>query len=111
MIDQDVSTKAVVLKVRGGPETRITVSLQAPTRLALTQSLRELAQSGETLSTGPFPRESALLHRLVFAEHYRTAYTVQDQDGGAGVNWYYVRVTQANGQLAWSSPIWTEPRA
>jgi len=100
----------VVLKVRGGPETRVTVSLEAPVRVSLTQSLRELAQSGETLSTGPFPRESALLHRLVFAEHYRTVYTVQDRDEGAAVNWYYVRVVQANGQLAWSSPIWVERR-
>ena len=107
---EDVSTKAVVLKVRGGPETRVAVSLEAPTRVSLTQSLRELAASGETLSTGPFPRESALLHRLVFAEHYRTAYTVQDPDEGAAVNWYYVRVVQANGQLAWSSPIWVERR-
>jgi hypothetical protein len=103
---EDVPTKAVVLKLRGTPETRVTVALEAPARVSLTQSLRELAESSETLSTGPFPRESALLHRLVFREHSHTSYTVPDRDEGAAVNWYYVRVTQANGQLAWSSPIW-----
>jgi hypothetical protein len=105
---EDVPTKAVVLRVRGGPETRVTVSLEAPSRASLTQSLRELAESGETLSTGPFPKESALLHRLVFQENYQSSYTVNDRDESGSVSWYYVRVVQANGQLAWSSPIWVE---
>jgi len=30
-----------------------------------------------------------------------------DQNFGSGENYYYVRVLQENGQLAWSSPIWT----
>ena len=29
-----------------------------------------------------------------------------DNEPGAGENYYYVRVQQADGQLAWSSPIW-----
>ncbi len=29
-----------------------------------------------------------------------------DTDAGPGEHWYYVRVEQANGELAWSSPIW-----
>ena len=29
-----------------------------------------------------------------------------DQDAGPGEHWYYVRVEQNNGELAWSSPIW-----
>jgi hypothetical protein len=106
----DYSQKAVVLKVRGGPETRVTVGIQAPTRVSLTQTFKQLASSNEMLFTGDFPKESAMLHRLVFHDHYRTSYTVSDVDDGQGVNWYYVRVVQANGQHAWSSPIWVEPR-
>ncbi len=105
---EDISTKAVVLKVRGGPDTKLTLELDSPEKMGHTYSLRGLAESGETLFTGPFPKESALLHRLVFADHYRTEFTVEDDDGGSAVNWYYVRVIQANGQLAWSSPIWVE---
>jgi len=104
----DISTKAVVMRVRGGPDTRLTVSLEAPAKVSLTQSFRELAESSEMLYTGDFPKESALLHRLVFNEHYQTACNVSDKDDGAAANWYYVRVVQANGQLAWSSPIWVE---
>jgi hypothetical protein len=30
----------------------------------------------------------------------------RDNSAGAGEHWYYVRVEQKNGELAWSSPIW-----
>jgi len=33
-----------------------------------------------------------------------------DQDATAGDHWYYVRVEQRNGELAWSSPIWVKYR-
>ncbi len=105
---EDISTKGVVLKLRGGPESKLTIKLDKPVSQSLTLSFVELAESGETLFTGPFPRESALVHRLVFNEHYETSFTVSDRDDGSAVNWYYVRVVQANGQLAWSSPIWVE---
>ena len=52
-----------------------------------------------------------MLHRLVFEEHYRTAFEVADTDPGDRDNWYYVRVIQANNQLAWSSPIWVKRRS
>ncbi len=110
---EDISTKGIVLRVRGGPETTITISLESPTRVSLTQKFSDLAESNEMLWTGDFPKESALLHRLVFEEHYRTEFTVDDVDGpdrGKGADWYYVRVVQANNQLAWSSPIWVEPQ-
>ncbi|MHC4175446.1 MAG: DUF3604 domain-containing protein, partial [Planctomycetota bacterium] len=107
---EDISTKAVVLKIRGRPDTRVKVTLRAPTRVSLSQRLEQLAQSGEMLFTGDFPKESAMLHRLVFHEHYHTSYEVSDIDDGKGLNWYYLRAVQANEQLAWSSPIWVEPR-
>lgn len=91
----------------GHYENNIEASLS---KVSLTQSFRELAESGETMFTGDFPRESALVHRLVFAENYQTTYSVADQDRGEQVSWYYLRVVEANGQIAWSSPIWVEAR-
>ena len=105
----DVSTKGVVLKVHGGPETRVIITLKAPTSVSLEQTFKQLAESGEMLFTGDFPKESAMLHRLVFHDHYYTTCQATDTDDGAGVNWYYLRVIQANGQMALSSPIWMEP--
>jgi hypothetical protein len=106
----DYSQKAIVLKIEGDPSTKVTVSCRRPSKCALTQSLRQLTESNEMLFTRPFPWESAMLHRVVFAENYETSFTVEDQDDGSNVNWYYARVTQANGELAWSSPIWIEKR-
>ena len=51
-----------------------------------------------------------MLHRLVFAANYRTSFRVADRDDGSKANWYYVRVVQSNGQMAWSSPIWVDRR-
>jgi hypothetical protein len=72
------------------------------------QTFAQLEQSSEMLFTGPFPLESAMLNRLVFANNYEASFTVDDEDGGAALNWYYVRVFQSNGEAAWSSPIWVE---
>jgi hypothetical protein len=109
---EDISTKAVVLKLRGRPDTRVQIVLREPTRVSLYQTLEQLAQSGEMLFTGDFPKESAMLHRLVFHDHYHTSYKVSDDDDGKeGLNWYYLRAVQANEQLAWSSPIWVKPHA
>ena len=108
---EDISTKAVVLKVLGGPDTKVTITLKAPTNVSLSQTFRQLAESGEMLFSGDFPKESAMLHRLVFNDHYETSYKVSDIDEGKDLNWYYLRVVQANEQLAWTSPIWVESRA
>jgi hypothetical protein len=118
---EDISTKAVVLKIRGGPDTRVKITLHKPTNVSLSQTFSQLAQSGEMLFTGDFPKESAMVHRLVFHDHYHTSYKVLDTDDGKssmrsaspkqeGLNWYYLRATQANDQVAWSSPIWIGPR-
>lgn len=105
---EDRSQKAIVLKMRGGPETKLTVTTVQPTKQTLTMKFADLAESSEVLYTGEFPRESALLNRIVFQENYETSFEVEDTGSGAQADWYYVRVIQANGQLAWSSPIWVE---
>ncbi len=104
----DYSQKAIVLRATGGPETRVTVTCTKPKPCALTQTFAQLNESNEMLFTAPFPWESAMLHRLVFEENYNTRFTVEDTDDGNEVNWYYTRVVQSNGELAWSSPIWVE---
>jgi len=106
----DYSQKAVVLKVQGDAETKVTVSLEQPTRASLTKTLGELAESNEMLFTAPFPMESAMLHRVVFAPNHQTRFEFTDRGDGNRDDWYYTRVVQANDQLAWSSPIWVGKR-
>jgi len=102
----DVSQKAVVLKVSGGPETKLRINVESPGKCELVQSLAQLSESGEMLFTGDFPKESAMVHRLVFADHYLSDFEIRDRGEGGGPDFYYARVVQANGQLAWSGPIW-----
>lgn len=105
---EDQSQKGVVLKVKGGMDTRLKIQTTSPSNKSWEFTLGELLESNEVLLTGSFPRESALLHRPVFQENYKTNFKFVDEDAGEGLNWYYVRVTQANRQFAWSSPIWVE---
>jgi hypothetical protein len=104
----DYSQKAVVLKLRGTPSTKLTFALDAPRKCGLSVTLGQLAESSEPLFTGEFPHESALIDRVVFEENYKTSFAFDDVGAAGEMNWYYARVTQANGQMAWSSPIWVE---
>lgn len=104
----DYSQKALVVKIDGDADTEITVSCTKPTKCSLKQTLRQLNDSNEMLFTRPFPWESAMLHRPVFEANYRTSFRVEDEGSGDQVDWYYVRVVQSNGEMAWSSPVWVE---
>ena len=67
---EDYSQKAVVLKLRGTPSTRLTFSVDKPRECSLSKTLGQLAESSEPLFTGEFPRESALVDRLVFEDNF-----------------------------------------
>jgi hypothetical protein len=59
--------------------------------------------------TGPFTSESILIHRLLVPESYSLGFTWTDGALASGdAHYYMVRVTQSNGHMAWSSPIWVE---
>jgi len=107
---EDHSTKAVVLVLEATPETELVLDFVQPVRMRRVYRLGTLAESNEPIFTGPFPRESALLHRVVFSEHWQASLAYEDEAAGDRLDWYYLRVVQTNGQLAWSSPIWVEKR-
>ena len=44
--------------------------------------------------------------RAIPYEGYYAKFSYTDNNPREGENYYYVRVTQRNGQMAWSSPIW-----
>jgi len=46
------------------------------------------------------------IYRAIPYEGYHVKFSCIDEDPDEGENYYYVRVTQLNGQTAWSSPIW-----
>ena len=114
---------ALCLEVRGTERTQLALDLRCRTRKSLLATSADWAMAnaaGEkrcTFTIGEllegrrgFRMErvpiSVVMHRAL----PRTLYTmsggyVEDLRGSA---YYYLRVTQANGQMAWSSPIWVE---
>jgi len=104
----DFSQKAVVMKLQGDPETQVRIRVNGGKAGDFSETLGDLARSNEMLYTGEFPRESAMLHRVVFAEHYQTSFEVEDDGPADRDSWYYARVTQTNEQMAFSTPIWVD---
>ncbi len=102
------ATNSIILEIMGSPRTKLTIAPTRPAEMAITKSLKQLSESSDTKFTGPFTSESVLLHRVVFSENYRTEFEFTDKRGAEGTDWYYVRVVQSNGSLAWSSPIWLD---
>lgn len=100
-------TKALVCELEGGPDAVLTVRLRQPVEKVYRARLADLIQDNVVEFTGGFTTESLIIHRLVAPTEYAATIRWQDRRKGAGKpDWYYVRVTQHNGQLAWSSPIW-----
>ncbi|TVQ38168.1 MAG: DUF3604 domain-containing protein [Spirochaetaceae bacterium] len=100
-------TKSVVLTIAGDAATRLVVSMTRPHALERRLSLAELVEDNDLSFTSVFTSESLMIHRLVFPDEYRAHVQWEDQaTGQPNADWYYVRVRQHNGHLAWSSPIW-----
>ncbi len=54
------------------------------------------------------PRDPQGGRRVAAADTRRLEFTVADIERLPGETSYYVRVTQADGHQAWSSPIWVQ---
>lgn len=99
-------TKSIVLELEGGPDAALILQLSKPVEQTVRARLSELAQDNVVTFTGAFTSESYIVHRLVGPSEYSAKVRWHDRHKEAPADWYYVRVTQHNGQMAWSSPIW-----
>lgn len=105
---EEAATKGVILHLRGQPGSRLHLNLTKPSEMKFSRSLGELAKNNEIEFTGPFTSESFVVHRLVPPAFFNARFTHTDRARRGSTHWYYVRVTQANGHQAWSSPVWVE---
>lgn len=99
-------TKAMLFEIDGPASAVLRLEVAQPAPRVIERTLGELAEASVTEFTGPFTAESVQIERLVLPESYEAALEIEDEGSGAAGDWYYVRVTQANGQMAWSSPVW-----
>jgi len=106
----DDPTKSLCFDIEGPADAKLRLTTAEPAERSVERTLGELAVKSANEFTGPFTSESFIVHRLVLPESYEVALEFEDQRPGvASTDYYYVRVTQANGQMAWSSPIWVAP--
>lgn len=102
-------TNAVVLRISGNSDTKVTLYMQEPNKMKVYKTLGQLKENNAVFFTGGFPAESFIFHPVVFSDNYASRLEFTDTaDSNANVDWYYVRVIQTNGQMAWSSPVWVE---
>ncbi|HOJ39335.1 MAG TPA: DUF3604 domain-containing protein [bacterium] len=57
-----------------------------------------------------FNARKILIHRACPQEEYQLSHTFRQVKLKKGHNYLYLRVSQRNGQLAWSSPLWPQSR-
>ena len=96
--------QAVVMELTGGPESALALTMTSPAQQSQYLSMAELAERSREFHTGPYPSESYQFHRLVPRYKSHMAETIKIPIEGKRSN-IYLRVTQKNGQMAWSSPV------
>lgn len=73
------------------------------------QSVRVKARGTGVIETIHLIRDAAYIYK-VSPGSQEAQFEYRDTDARKGPHWYYVRVEQRNGELAWSSPIWVNYR-
>jgi hypothetical protein len=105
------ATKAVVMEIEAGPDAVLSLELNEPTVRTFTAGLGDLCKDNLVEFTGVFTTESLMIHRPVGPEGFQASLVWEEESPHPeGTDWYYARVAQSNGQLAWSSPIWIGDR-
>ena len=72
--------------------------------------IRVKAVGTGTIATAEILRNNRVIYS-VRPEQSEVALSFRDLEAEPGSNFYYTRVQQRDGQMAWSSPIWVERRA
>ncbi len=103
-------TKSVVCELEGGPDAVLSLELRQPAAKTVRARLGDLIEENVVEFTGAFTTESFIIGRLVGPSDYSATIRWHDRvrQKSSSADWYYVRVTQHNQHLAWSSPIWVE---
>jgi hypothetical protein len=107
-------TKSIICDFEAKLDAELVIELRSPVKKTVTARVRDLVENNVVTFTGAFPSESFVIERLVGPSESTARIRWQDrrakQDGaraaGAGADYYYVRVRQHNGHVAWASPIW-----
>lgn len=98
------NTQGMCLEIQGNANTRLEAQLNEH---SVSLTLGELLDGARAGYTRGFRSPAYRFGRAATQAEYawQGGYTHQVQDPGK-CSWYYVRVRQKNGQMAWGSPVW-----
>jgi len=97
--------QSLVLEITGEGDAELALRMVKPVEQEYKTTLEALRLSGRFIPTGPFPKESMLLHRAVShkTSSLRNSVTIPVEKSDPG--YLYLRVRQKNGHYAWASPV------
>lgn len=97
---------AVAFEIEYEQNGKVILETKKPSKLISEFDIVSLKNESLVEFTGDFPKESIKVHKAVPEHLYKVDFKFVDKGNCDRVDYYYVRVTQNNGQMAWSSPIW-----
>lgn len=91
-------------------KARFNINVKKPVKMDIDVPLKSLIEGSMVEFTGDFPKESIKIHRAVPQSMYKGSFTFDDMysQGDTDYDFYYTRITQKNGHMAISSPIWVK---
>jgi hypothetical protein len=105
-----VATNSLVFTLRARPEARLLIETQMPSAQQVRLTVGEALTRNHVQRMGPsFSAETLLVHRALPAQELQWQWDLRDEARPERErDYYYLRVQQRNGHMAWSSPIWVE---
>ena len=86
----------------------LTITTREPEEKTVKLQLSDLLNGDEAFRV---KKNSLKVCRIIPGYNSRSSFSIDDDSSGKQTDWYYLRVIQKNGQLAWSSPVWVEKKA
>ncbi len=105
-----VATNAMIFTIVAPKQARLVLESEQPASRRVERTVAEALASNHVERMGPsFSAETLLMHRALPLARLRHAWEWEDEAAPERPrDYYYLRVQQRNGQMAWSSPIWVE---
>lgn len=104
---RSAATQAITLTLNASENTQIQARING---IDIELPISELLKGARSFYTSGFVSPSFVFHRALPAGECRHSFAITHRGDGSQRDWYYVRVRQRNGQWAWASPIWVEPK-
>ena len=100
-------TNSIIFEVKGEKSSLIKLELNSA-NLALT--LDQILKDSHVVFLGDMFDERIKVHQGITSNQFSRKIEFEDDVAEKAIDYYYLRVIQANGQATWSSPIWVKER-